>query len=156
MPQPVKQLEQRLLALKGLLRRRRIASQKQLLDGLVAKGFDVTQASVSRDLQRLGAIKRDGRYQIPEAPAAHESESGESFLPILLIEQIQVAGPNLTVVSTLVGGAAPLGVWLDQQEWPEIIGTIAGDDTIFIATASKIQQKSLISRLREFTHRGNQ
>lgn len=128
-------------AITNLLATETIESQDLLTIRLRALGYEVTQSSVSRDLAHLGAFKRNGRYVLPSERLVIEG-----------IEQIKPAGPNLLVLKTETGAAQFIGLKLDQLEWPEIIGTIAGDDTIFIATTSEAAQQTLIQKLQGKDH----
>ena len=91
-----------------------------------------TQSSVSRDLRELGVAKLGDRYVLPEtaAPTRNDFSSLRQFVSARL-----TAGTNLTVLKTTVGSAQSVAVAIDTARWPEVIGTISGDDTIFIATA---------------------
>jgi transcriptional regulator of arginine metabolism len=68
------------------------------------------------------------------------------------VREIQTAGANLTVIKTAIGAAQRVAVYLDRSGWPEIIGTVSGDDTIFVATGSTTEQRRLVAKLRERTH----
>jgi transcriptional regulator of arginine metabolism len=71
------------------------------------------------------------------------------------IRDVRAAGPNLLVVSTAIGAAQRVAVTLDRIAWPEIVGTVSGDDTIFIATSSATQQRRLRGRLRQTLKKAN-
>lgn len=125
-------------AMAELIRTRRIASQEELAAMLAADGYSVTQATVSRDLDELGAIKvrRDGRtaYAMPDDSNA-ASWAGKRLAGIVAewVRSIETAG-NLVVIRTPPGSAHLVGLALDQAGLPDVVGTISGDDTIFIAT----------------------
>lgn len=116
-------------AIRALLTRERIRRQSELVGRLREQGFETTQASVSRDLRSLGVTKVRGAYRLPDDPR----QIPPSILG--LIESAMPAGDHLLVVHTRVGAAQPVGVAIDEAEWPEVVGTIAGDDTIFVAVA---------------------
>jgi transcriptional regulator of arginine metabolism len=128
--------DQRLRAIADLIRARPISSQDELADGLAALGFTVTQATISRDLVELGAVKvrRNSRltYALPDqvmpAPAGPELQTVIRDW----VRSADVAG-NLVVLKTPPGSAHLVGVALDRSARPEIVGTICGDDTIFVA-----------------------
>lgn len=128
---------QRLAMIELILSERVIDRQESLVNELKDLGFAVTQGSVSRDLQDLGVAKVGGRYVLSLARVA-SSNRGVRYLP---------AGPNLLVIKTPVGAAQLIGVQIDQLDLPEVIGTIAGDDTIFLAIASQRDHKPLIHKL---------
>jgi len=149
MPAETKLRDRRRAAILEILRERPVERQTALVDLLRQKGFDATQSSVSRDLRQLGVAKLDQGYAPPESTADNgpdEPVFGE------FIRAIQAAGTNLTVIKTAVGAAQRVAVCLDRAGWPEIIGTVSGDDTIFVATGGGSEQRRLIARLREHTH----
>jgi transcriptional regulator of arginine metabolism len=115
---------------------------------LRAEGYPATQSSVSRDLRDLGAAKLKEGYSLPPRPA--ETRDDESLQVIAeFVRDIRPAGPNLLVLITAVGAAQRVAVTLDRTGWPEIVGTLSGDDTIFVATIGSNQQRRLRSRLRQ-------
>ena len=107
--------------------------------------MDATQASISRDLKELGVAKVGDRYIAPQ----NIRSPGNANFELLagFVTGIAAAGANLTVIKTSTGAAQSVAVALDESAWSEIVGTISGDDTIFIATAGIRQQQSLIARL---------
>lgn len=122
-------------AILNLIRSTAIANQQELADHLAADGFPTTQATISRDLQEVGAIKirRSGRvvYSVPDAPVLASSTRHKSLLKQYGLS-IDAAG-NLVVIKTPPGSAHLIGVALDQAQIEDIVGTICGDDTIFVA-----------------------
>lgn len=135
--------QQRHAALLQCLRRRPVASQQELVDLLEKHGFHATQASISRDLRELGLVKLDGRY-LPVAQLASAAPSDENEL----INDANPVGANLIVVKTPIGAAGAVAVELDRLGLSEIAGTIAGDDTVFIAVRSRAAQGRVLARLR--------
>ena len=141
--------DQRHRALADLIRGEPLASQEELAERLAALGFAVTQATVSRDLEQLGAIKvrRDGRlgYALPgelhSAPQPHLAAVVCDW-----VRSIDVAG-NLVVLKTPPGSAHLVGFALDQSVLPEVVGTISGDDTIFVAVRDAAQARPFADRL---------
>jgi transcriptional regulator of arginine metabolism len=120
-----------------------IASQEELRRRLAAQKLRVTQATLSRDLQELRLVKTHEGYKQPSAlpeepaplpPLAHAL--GEFLLDIRPAE-------NLLVLKTPPGGAQPLAAAVDAAKFPEVVGTIAGDDTVLIITPSKKTRESL-------------
>jgi transcriptional regulator of arginine metabolism len=129
-----------------LLREHAVARQSELVELLRAAGFAATQSSVSRDLKELGAAKLKEGYTLPDAT---DAGNGAALAAVAqLVRDVRTAGPNLLVVITAVGAAQRVAVTLDRMAWPEVIGTLSGDDTIFIATSSSPQQRRLRGRLR--------
>lgn len=124
-----------------LVKENKMETQDDLKKSLERYGFEVTQSSLSRDIKELGLVKQHGIYVVPPR-GMHGSTP-----PITTMES---AGPNLIVVKTLVGMAAPVGITIDSQKIPSIIGTVAGDDTIFVATAQGVSHdvvKKIIRKL---------
>lgn len=141
--------EQRRGAIADLIRSRSLGSQEELAEQLASLGFAVTQATISRDLERLGAVKvrRDGRlgYALPDVRAG----SGGSRLAGVLRDWAQsiVRAGNLVVIRTPPGSAHLVGVALDEADLPGIAGTICGDDTIFLAIADSADPQAVAAQL---------
>ena len=134
-------------AIREILRGEDVGSQSDLLGRLEARGFSVTQSSVSRDLQEIGVAKVEGRYVLTEALSGLAAPRDELTEVAGSIARMRPAGPNLLVLQTGPGRAPVVSVALDEARWPEIVGTIAGDDTVFIATTGRRQQASVEARL---------
>lgn len=149
MPQDPSIRDERRHQIEKLLRAREVRSQGELAELLTGAGYAVTQASVSRDLRALGAIKREGAYRLPEPPGRREGDSPLEDILAALVRETRPAGPNLLVLKTPIGGAGRVGVALDGLRWPEVIGTVSGDDTVFVAVGSRAHQARLLARLRE-------
>ena len=109
-------------------------------------GHVATQSSVSRDLRELGVAKLGDRYVLPEdsTPVKDDFSTLKQF-----VRAVQTAGTNLTVLRTTVGAAQSVAVAIDSARWGEVVGTISGDDTIFIATAGAREQQKLGERLSD-------
>jgi transcriptional regulator of arginine metabolism len=133
---------ERQAAIQEILARRAIRTQGQLLDALRGRGFDVTQPSVSRDLADLKAVKVDGRYRIPR-PLAAAGVDGDLREAAEAIRETRLAGPNLMVVRTRPGRASIVGLAFDRSGLPGMVGCIAGDDTVFVATEGRQAQAAL-------------
>ena len=122
----------------------RVASQGELVDLLRERGFAVTQSSVSRDLRDIGITRVAGRY----VPPAARGDADLAFREVVrFLRAIKPAGPHLTVVFTAVGAAQTVASAMDAAGWPEAVGTMAGDDTVFVATANARDQQRLIQRV---------
>ena len=146
----VRARRQRLIA--DLLRSRAVASQDALLSALREEGFATTQATISRDLDQLGAVKlrRGGvtSYALPdEVSVANAPERRLRAILAEWVRSVEAVG-QLVVVKTPPGSAHLVGVALDQSGLPEIAGTICGDDTIFIAARGADEATTLAERLR--------
>jgi transcriptional regulator of arginine metabolism len=132
----MKQLRQR--AIRDLVEQRPIRTQQELAAALRERGFRTTQATISRDVADLGLVKagRAGIHAYALPPRLREAEAtGEERMRLLLREmpvEMREAG-TLLVLRTLPGSAHPLAAALDRARWPEVVGSIAGDDTVFVA-----------------------
>lgn len=133
-------------AILRILRDAHVRNQEELVKALRAQGFDATQSSVSRDLRELGVAKAGDRYILP---AGEEAANANPFATVAgFIVAVRTAGDSLTVVKTTTGHAQSVAVAIDDANWPEVVGTISGDDTIFIATDEARGQRKLRERLR--------
>lgn len=129
--------QQAILNLIGALR---IGHQDELVRALAERGYTVTQASVSRDLDELGLVKVNGAYSQPQPSTAAFG---------LALMSMETAGPNMIVVRTAAGLASAATVRIDAEKLPTVVGTIAGDDTIFIAVRGEDEQKGVVKKLWE-------
>lgn len=128
-----------------IIREQAVGRQAELVAMLRKHGHIATQSSVSRDLRELGVAKLGDRYVLPETGPAPKND----FATLKQFVNAQLtAGTNLTVLKTTVGSAQSVAVAIDTARWPEVVGTISGDDTIFIATAGAREQRKLGDRLR--------
>lgn len=150
MPAEAETREKRQAAILRILREQTVGRQTVLVDLLQQQGIEATQSSVSRDLKQLGVMKLGQGYAPPDSPPVDEDRDEAMFGDF--IRDIQTAGVNLTVIRTAIGAAQRVAVCLDRSGWPEIIGTVSGDDTIFVATGNAAEQRRLVARLREQTH----
>lgn len=141
------QRNERRLAIAQLLRDNAIERQSELVELLRSEGYVATQSSVSRDLKDMGAVKVKNGYSLPEDNAAGNGDSLKQIAEF--VREIRTAGPNLLVVTTATGAAQRVALTLDRISWPEIVGTLSGDDTVFIATSTAAQQRRLRSRLQQ-------
>lgn len=122
-----------------------VRNQEELVKALRKQGFDATQSSVSRDLRELGVAKAGDRYILP----SQDSAATNPFAAVArFVLDIRTAGTALTVLKTTTGTAQSVAVAIDGADWPEVVGTLSGDDTIFIATDEPRDQKKLRERLR--------
>lgn len=122
-----------------LINSQQIGTQEELTEMLEAKGFSVNQSSVSRDLVELGIVKTNGFYAVP-------TKSNYANFGLLSLE---IAGDNLIVAKTDTGFAAAVCVRIDNEKIPEIVGTIAGEDTIFIAVRNQKEQRIVLKKVWE-------
>lgn len=134
------QKEQRQTTILKLITANQIGRQEELAEMLEKKGFSVTQSSVSRDLLELGIVKVGGFYALPQKP---KNET------IFGLQSLEIAGENLIVAKTEAGLASACAVRIDAAAIEEIVGTIAGDDTIFIAVRGQKEQKAVLKKVWE-------
>jgi transcriptional regulator of arginine metabolism len=127
-----------------------VGSQEELRQLLLGRGMDVTQATLSRDLRDLGLARvpteDGGRYVVPESMAGDDDKPLLGNLLPQLFDRIDEVG-ELIVLHTVRSGAQPIAEAIDQEEFSEVLGTIAGDDTILIVTRSATARAALAARL---------
>lgn len=137
-----------------VIRSRRVSSQESLREILLERGTEVTQATLSRDLRELRLVKvpgadGQGYYSVPEE--WDSTPPLESLLPTLFHSADGV--DNLLVVRTMKGGAQTVAAGIDWEEWPEVLGTLAGDDTILIILRDAAKRPAIQKRLEEMALR---
>lgn len=135
-----------------LITTQNVETQEELARLLGTQGFSVTQATVSRDIKELRLIKvltGDGRYKYATVEKA-ESDMQERFIRLFAncVVSITAAG-NLIVIKTMAGSASVAGEAIDSLKWSEIAGTIAGDNTIFVAVREGKNVQELIKRFQK-------
>ena len=147
--------EQRHDAILRLVGAHSVASQEELKRLLAAEGWHVTQATLSRDLRELGVIRapteHGARYLLPEMLADDSKPSLENLLPQLFSRIDGVS--ELLVLHTLPSGAQPISEAIDAQGWTEILGTIAGENTILIVCRSEQARHVLTDRITRLARR---
>ena len=133
-------------AILRILRTAPVRKQDEIVRRLREEGHEVTQSSISRDLRDLGVQKAGGRYLPPE----DGNRSLDDFGTLRqFVRGVATAGSALTVLRTTIGAAQSVAIAIDKAAWPEVVGTISGDDTIFIATDTAAAQATLVARLRD-------
>lgn len=143
MPNSPEIQSERQKAIRQILETGPAATQRSLVDALIARGFDATQSSVSRDLRELGASKTVNGYELP----GEESFDDEVAKVSGFLREVETAGPNLLVIKTAIGAAQQVALALDRSGWPEIVGNVGGDDTILVATKNASGQRSLLKKI---------
>ncbi len=154
MPQsPAKRKRQE--AILELIRTQRVRSQDELRRVLLERGFDVTQATLSRDLKELRVAKVphvEGESYYAAATDGEEiGPALERLLPHLLFD-VEGVG-NLIVVKTLTGSAQAVAEAIDLEAWPELLGTVAGDDTILLILRQDDQRAEIVERIKGIASR---
>jgi transcriptional regulator of arginine metabolism len=139
-------------AILDVVEQQAVRSQEQLRQHLASRGFDVTQATLSRDIKELGLMKRasDGAYQAAGAPSAPAHTTigalGRALAEYLInIEPVQ----QLVVLKTGAGQAQLLGLAIDRARMEEVVGTLAGDDTILIIARDPRNAQQVVKKLRD-------
>lgn len=134
-----------------------VGSQEELRQLLLARGMDATQATLSRDLRDLRLVRvfeaGASRYVLPESIAGDDDKPLLANLLPQLFSRVDGVG-ELVVLHTVASGAQPIAEAIDLEEFPEVLGTIAGDDTILIVTRSAGARIQLTERLRALAGEG--
>jgi transcriptional regulator of arginine metabolism len=130
-----------------------IGSQEELRQQLLGRGMEVTQSTLSRDLHelRLARVPTDDGMRYVTTEAAAESEQGRVALETLLpqlFDRIDGVG-ELIVLHTVPGGAQPVAAAFDAARWPDVLGTIAGDDTILVVCRSAAARERITRQIRQ-------
>jgi transcriptional regulator of arginine metabolism len=133
-----------------LIARESILTQEDLVDRLASAGLNVTQATLSRDIKELGLLKTADGYSTPAELGGENAAPSPSLSHLLREFVIDIKeAQNLLVIRTTAGSAQPVAAALDAEKWPELLGTLAGDDTILVVTSSGKQCRALGQRIRE-------
>ncbi|PSH04525.1 MAG: arginine repressor [Acidobacteria bacterium] len=131
-----------------LVQQETVANQEQLRKLLLRQGFDVTQATLSRDINELALVKTPGGYSVSRGD--HQAEPSFHSAGRLVREfVIEVReAQNLLVIKTATGSAQPVAAAIDSDGWPEIVGTVAGDDTILVISQNKKNANRVSLRIK--------
>ena len=132
-----------------ILRSGAVTTQESLRRKLARRGIDVTQATVSRDIEELGLVKTRAGYRLPDSPLVEDDAGSRPAATVILKEFVRevLQAATVVVVKTSPGNAHSVGVALDAGKWPEVMGTVAGDDTVFVATPSPRHAASLRKKI---------
>jgi len=149
---------QRLDAIRDVVASSPVSSQDELRRKLRRRGIHVTQATLSRDIHELRLSKGPGGYALPNRNGNGNgiSAAAEDDGPPLFEEMLESFGlrvrqaMNQVVVSTVLGGAQPVAAALDRAGWSEVVGTIAGDDTVLVICADQRKAADVEGRIRNF------
>ncbi len=123
-----------------------LPNQQELCKLLARRGFEVTQATLSRDLNELRLVKTTEGYVLPNGDSGVEPLPAVSRVVREFVRDIRKA-QNLLVIKTIPGSAQPVAVAIDAEAWDEVVGTVAGDDTLLIITANNRSARQLQNRL---------
>lgn len=130
-----------------LISTRPIRTQEELAEALAAEGWPVRQSSVSRDIAALRLVKVDGAYRRPARVVAEPAHPDERRIADGVLTT-ETAGDALLVLHTPAGEANRVAVAIDRLAWSDVVGTLAGDDTIFLAMKNAAAQGRVLRRLR--------
>ena len=153
MPSAIVEQNERRRAITRLLTDHVVNRQAELVELLRAEGYPATQSSVSRDLRDLGVAKLKSGYSLLDSDDSDDEDDESLQIIAESVRDIRQAGPNLLVIVTAIGAAQRVAVMLDRTGWSEIVGTLSGDDTIFVATIGLSEQRRLKSRLLQHLKR---
>jgi len=123
-----------------------LPNQHELCKVLGKRGFLVTQATLSRDLNELRLVKTSEGYILPNSDGAAEPMPAVSRVVREYVREVRRA-QNLLVIKTIAGSAQPVAVAVDAEGWDEIVGTVAGDDTLLVITGTNKKARQLQSRM---------
>ena len=131
----------------AMIRKGGVTSQEQLADRLKDDGIDATQATLSRDLKELGVVKGPTGYMLPgqPAPAVHNGDLERALRAMLVGGQV---GGSLAVLHTGPGRASALALEIDRAGFKGVLGTVAGDDTIFVAARSTREASKVLGQFK--------
>ncbi len=144
---------QRHKAIRELVAHSLVANQDELRRKLRRRGFEVTQATLSRDIHELRLSKGPGGYSLPNGNGIHAA-AVEDDAPPTVAEMIESFGlrvrqaMNQVVIRTVLSGAQPVAAALDSEDWPEVVGTIAGDDTVLVICPDTRRAAEVETRIR--------
>ena len=125
-----------------------LPNQHELCKVLARRGFPVTQATLSRDLNELRLVKTSDGYVLRNGDASAEPAPAVSRVVREFVREVRRA-QNLLIIKTVPGSAQPVGVAIDSEEWDHVVGTIAGDDTILVIAANNKSARQLQSHLED-------
>jgi len=142
---------QRHASIRDILEHTSVSSQDELRKKLAARGFHVTQATLSRDVHALKLYKGPSGYASASTANGSSEEEGPATREVLRSFGLEARqAMNLLVLITTTGGAQPVAAGIDYEDWPEVVGTIAGDDTVLVICPDEKQAKTLRERIEEY------
>ena len=136
-------------AILDLVRDKDIASQEELLEGLLARKIDVSQSTLSRDIQELGLAKSGGYYTTMGSEPSRSSDDNVRRTIREYLTDVGVA-QNLVILKSGPGHASTISRAIDEARWEEVVGSLAGDDTVFVAVRTERESKRVADRIREY------
>ena len=137
-------------AILDIIQTEEAGTQEELVSAIRRRGFQCTQTTVSRDLGEMNVIKMGGTYRTLTETPIHPLERIFSEHAL----HAQPAGENLVVLKTRVGTASLVAIELDRADWKEIVGTVAGDDTIFVAVQNQRENEIVVKKMKRLLQNG--
>ena len=128
-----------------------IDTQEELVDKLNSYGYNVTQATVSRDIRELGLNKVSGTTKrFKYAKTVQKTNDDEKLLGLFKVAVVDVEqAQNLVVIKTMSGNGGVIGFTIDTLKMPEVVGNVAGDDTVLVVTYDNDSAKSVVTKLKD-------
>ena len=143
--------QQRHGVIREILGQSPVSSQDELRRRLARKGFHVTQATLSRDIHELRLFKGPGGYSLPNTGLEDDDDDLPGIREVLGSFGLEVRqAMNQLVLITTTGSAQPVAAGIDYEDWPEVVGTIAGDDTVLLICPDERQARVLKARIEEY------
>ncbi|MDP9039644.1 MAG: ArgR family transcriptional regulator [Acidobacteriota bacterium] len=143
--------QQRHAAIRDVLGQAPVSSQDELRRRLARRGFHVTQATLSRDIHELRLMKGPAGYSLPGSGVGDDDNNLPGIREVLSSFGMEVRqAMNQLVLITTTGGAQPVAAGIDYEDWPEVVGTLAGDDTVLVICPDERQASTLRLRIAEY------
>ena len=143
--------QQRHATIRDILEHTSVVNQDDLRKKLAARGFHVTQATLSRDIRALKLSKGPSGYTMGSNGNGNPEDEGPALREVLRGFGMEVRQAlNLLVIVTTTGGAQPVAAGIDYEDWPEVVGTIAGDDTVLVICPDEGQAGVLRARIEDY------
>ena len=143
--------QQRHAVIREILSQSPVSSQDELRRRLAERGFHVTQATLSRDIHELRLLKGPGGYSLPNNGSDDDDDSLPGIREVLRSFGLEVRqAMNQLVLITTTGSAQPVAAGIDYEDWAEVVGTIAGDDTVLVICPDERQARQLKGRIEEY------
>jgi transcriptional regulator of arginine metabolism len=143
--------QQRHTAIRELLQHGTVPSQDELRRKLASRGFHVTQATLSRDIHELRLSKGPAGYALPGTQLEDEDDSLPEIRDVLRSFGMEVRqAMNQLVLMTSSSAAQPVAAAIDYEDWPEVVGTLAGDDTVLIICPDERQARMIKARIEDY------
>ena len=143
--------KERLLIIENIINENEVSTQEELTEHLIQKGLNVSQSTISRDMSELNLIKVEGLIKKFKYAKVQSTGAGLSPQLINLFKQVTLSiasANNLIVIKTLAGNAGTAGMAIDEMRFSQVLGTVAGDDTLLVIAKSNADAEIIIKNLR--------